>query len=132
MSKKIFFKKNQSNFLISFIIFLLIISSFWLFSVSNRALNLNKNTNWWSIYFTHPQTNGLSFIIENHSNDTQFYWKILANQKKIQEGSLEIKKGSKAKPKIKDLVTIPQGEKITIQVINGNNKNNQEEIYKNN
>lgn len=111
--------------IILFISFLFFFSSFWLFYSSYQKTDPNKQSDWWSLYFSEPKEKNLDFIIENHSNQNNFHWKELSKDKIIQENDIQIKKGGQSQIKIN-----PPKEKtkVIIQVFQGEEK---KEIYKN-
>ena len=112
--------------IIVFTITLFIISSAYLLAVGNKFNDLNFGQNWWAVYFTDPEGNSLDFVIENHSEKTDFHYVILVDKEKIKEGDAKIENGKieNIKP---DFTNVTSG-KVTIEVsINGEKK----EIYKN-
>ena len=117
--------KQQRN-IIFFLIVIFIASSLWLFIVSNNILNKNEGKNWWSVYFSNPKSNDIDFVIENHSNNSNFHWEVYADKNKIEEGDAEIKKGSASN--FDPEISAQENQKITISVdLNGEKR----EIYKN-
>lgn len=113
--------------IILFLIVLFILSSTWLFHSSNNFLDPNNGKNWWSVYFSDPKSNDLTFTIENHSNNNNFKFEILSDKEKIKEDEINIKKG--------EIYSINEkfegaykSKKITVRVITGNET---KEIYKN-
>lgn len=115
----------QQKKIIVFVIVLFLSSSLWLFRASEKAIDPDAGRNWWAIYFVEPKTNSLSFIIENHSDKSDFTWIILENNQKIEEGSEEIERG--AKLEITSDFSL-DSKKIIIQV---NLEGEKKEIYKN-
>ena len=114
----------QQRKIIIFLIFLFLASSVWLFRVSDNLLNPNTNGNWWSIYFSDPKSSSLNFVIENHSDQSEFNWKILEKNQTKKEGIEKIEKGEK-----KEIIIDGSFKnKIIIQV---NAENDRKEIYKN-
>jgi len=111
--------------LILFLIILFILSSAYLLTVGNKFNNLNFGKNWWAVYFENPKDNSLNFVIENHSDKTNFHWTILADKEKIKEGDIKINNGEL--PRL-NLGSDFANKKITIEVSSGDEK---KEIYKN-
>ncbi|HLN19215.1 MAG TPA: hypothetical protein VK255_03540 [Patescibacteria group bacterium] len=112
--------------LILFIIALFFLSSAYLLAIGNKFNDLNFGKNWWAVYFSIPKDNSLDFVVENHSNNSNFHWAVLADKEKIKEGDVKVENGKieNIKP---DLAKATSG-KFTIEVSNGNEK---KEIYKN-
>lgn len=114
---------QQKNIII-FILILFLASSIWLFSVADKYTNPDYQKNWWAVYFSDPKGESLDFVIENHSDKTDFHYVISSDNQKIQEADVKIEKGSQAKlsPAQAD------SKKITIQV---SAREEKKEIYKN-
>jgi len=115
----------QQKKIILFLIILFIAGSAWLFYASDKLTDPNTGKNWWAISFVDPTGKGLSFIIENHSDQNNFHWEVLSNNKKVRAGDETIGKGASQK------VTLDGNSepgKIIIDVTAGNEK---KEIYKN-
>lgn len=116
----------QQKILILFISLLLILSSAYLFNISEKKQDLDAEKNWWIVYFQEPISNDLTFSIENHTQNTSFSWEVFSEKNKIDSGNETIEAG-----KIKKINYTPNEGlygKITIQVsVNGESK----EIYKN-
>lgn len=115
--------------LILFILILFILSSAYLLYASNKYQNLNFGSDYWTVCFYNPKSDELSFIIENHSDQTDFHWQVMADQNKIKEGEIKIANGAQSKisgtsPDFPDLTN----KKITIVISAGEEK---KEIYKN-
>ena len=117
--------KNKS-IIISFI--LLFLASAVFLAWRETKLASPQSQNWWSIYFTSAKDNGLDFIIENNSNQSNFHWEATAEKSPFQNGDIEIAKGGKKEIKITKPDTESFGNlKFTITVTTENNK---KEIYK--
>ncbi len=113
--------------IILFILILFIASSLWLFYQGGRQTDPDFNKNWWSVYFVNPKSNDLDFVIDNHSDKSDFQWEVLTGGNKVQTGELKIKKGESQNIKPADIEKTAD-QKITIQVFSGDEKR---EIYKN-
>jgi len=119
----------QPKKIILFIIILFVASSAWLFNVSRKEINPNAGKNWWALYFQNPKSNDLNFVIENHSNQSNFHWEVLGKNQKTKEGTVNITKGNSQKIIVSDLdFSSSQNKKVIIQV---NTKSSKKEIYKN-
>lgn len=117
-------KQMQQKKIITFLIVSFLASSIWLFYVSDKILDQNEGKNWWAIYFSDPKSKSLNFVIENHSDNTDFSWKVLEKNQTKKEGTEKIGKGENKEIKIEGNFT----NKIIIEVKNENEK---KEIYKN-
>lgn len=115
----------QQKRIIIFLITLFIASSAWLFYVSDNFLDPDQNKNWWLISFSNPKSNDLNFVIENHSDKSNFHWELSENNKKITEGDETISKGTSK------IITLTEklASKAVIQVSTG--EDDKKEIYKN-
>jgi hypothetical protein len=78
------------------------------------------------LYFENPKNDNLYFVIENHSDNTNFHWEVLADNNKVKEDNIIISKGSTWKSDFQALES--NNKKITIAVSSGDEK---KEIYKN-
>lgn len=119
--------QNQQLVIISFIVLLFVISSIWLFYISDKFMNPDYNTDWWVLYFEDPKSQSLNFTIENHSSKNNFHWEVLEKKNKLQEGDVQLSKGNK-----KDIsIDIPpkSDKKITVRISADNIET--KEIYKN-
>jgi hypothetical protein len=131
--KKLNFMNNINNFYMHSQKFLIIIffiffaaSALFLFWQNERELDPNRNKNWWTLAFAAPQeSNNLSFIVENHSDQNNFRYKIIANKETFIEETLEIKRGE-TKTISPSVAAIPN-TRISVIVTNGKE---QKEIYK--
>jgi hypothetical protein len=109
--------------IISALIIFLAISFFYLAYTEQKQLN---SGDWWALYFENPKSDNLNFVIENHSDKTNFHWEIMAEKEKMKEGNVNITKGDKKSIDISDLNI--SNKKITVLVSSGDEK---KEIYKN-
>lgn len=114
----------QQKKIIFFLIVLFVAGSAWLSYASYKFVDPNVGKNWWTISFESPTGKNLDFMIENHSDSTDFHWAVLGVQK-LQEGDEKIAKGETKHIPIGDDF---DAEKITIEVILGDEK---KDIYKN-
>lgn len=101
-------------------------STLFLFWQNERELDPNRNKNWWMLAFATPQeSNNLSFVVENHSDQNNFRYKIVANKETIAEEMFDIKRGETktifppltATPDVRTFVIVETGKE-------------QKEIYK--
>lgn len=120
----------QQKKLITFLIILFAISSAYLFYVAKNYNDPNYNKNWWVLYFENPKSDGLNFVIENHSDKTNFHYVISANNDKIEEKDISINRGEVKNIPVQNFASQNNvtGKKITVQVISEDQK---KEIYKN-
>ncbi|MCX6763755.1 MAG: hypothetical protein NTZ97_03440 [Candidatus Moranbacteria bacterium] len=115
----------QEKKIIIFIAVLFILSSVFLFFISDRYLNSEAQKDWWSAYFVNAKDASLNFVIENHSQNNNFHWEVSKDNNKLNEGDVNISKGDM---KSIDLNNINATGKIIIDVSDGTDK---KEIYKN-
>lgn len=116
----------SQKFLISIFFLLFTCSALVLFWQSDRELDPNQGKNWWTLSFAVPeQKESLSFIVENHSDQTQFEYTISVGKNVI------LRELFTAPQREKTTVTppsiIPQSERVKISVSAGNDK---KEIYR--
>lgn len=112
--------------LITIFFILFIASTMFLFWKNERELDPNYNKSWWTLSFASPQEQtNLSFTIENHSDQNNFRYQIIANKEIIAEETLEIKRGE-TKTVFPSLTATPD---IRTSVIVTTGKE-QKEIYK--
>ncbi len=117
----------QQRKLILFLIILFVLSSAYLFYTAKNYNDPNYQKNWWALYFENPKSDDLSFVIENHSDNTDFYYMVLSGIDKIEEKNIQINKGEIKKIKLEN-ISLVGNKKIIVQVISNNEK---KEIYKN-
>ena len=104
---------------------LLLISFIFLSAIERKQANIN-NTNIWMTYFENPKDNSLNFIIENHSNDNNFHWQVLADKSIVSQGDQTVSIGENKTISINTADTF--NKKMTVSVTSGSTK---KEIYKN-
>ena len=110
----------QQRNIILFIALILIVSSIFLFAVSDKNMDPNYKKDWWVVYFENPADNSLNFTIENHSDKSNFNWEILVDDQEANEGNINIVKGSiwTSDVQISDYA----GKKVIIRVSDRENK----------
>jgi hypothetical protein len=117
---------KKTTLIIAITIFFFIIFGFFLALKENSQMNLANSKTWWTAYFVNPNSQDLSFIIENHSAQNNFHWEIISSGVSLSKGDENIA-NNKSKT-----ITITnqdsQNKKIGIIITSGNNK---KEIYKN-
>jgi hypothetical protein len=113
--------------LILFIIIIFIISSAYLLTIGNKFNDLNFGKDWWAVYFSDPKNNSLNFVIDNHSDNTNFHYVISKDKEKISEGDAKVENGKTEN--IKPDITQAISGNITIEVSTGDN--DKKDIYKN-
>lgn len=73
------------------------ISSLFLFFQNSRALDPDYQKNWWTLSFAAPEERtNLDFIIENHSQETEFHYQIVAGKEILLEQSVSVGRSSAA------------------------------------
>jgi hypothetical protein len=116
---------NQTTKIISLILVLFVLSSFFLFGKSNQGLNPDYQKNWWSVSFAYAENTDLSFIIENHSANNNFSWEIISEKDTLKKGEIAVARGEKKNIEL-DLSNLKN--KILVRVSDGKTS---QEIYKN-
>jgi hypothetical protein len=116
---------NQQSKIIIFVVSLFVVSSVFLFSVNNKYLNSNYQTTWWSAYFENPKGEKLNFVIENHSDKSDFEYRVLSGEDILKSENVSVAKGE-----IKNIRLNLENldKKTTIRIFSGDEKR---EIYKN-
>jgi hypothetical protein len=117
----------QQKKIIIFTACLFFLSSLYLFYSSEKATNPNQK-DFWAIYFSEPKSLDLNFVIENHSNNTNFHYETLDGKNKVSEGDAIIQNGDKRIIDLNSEVGKILDKKITIVVSTSGDK---KEIYKN-
>lgn len=115
-----FQEKNQKIIIVSLVFFLLA-SFIFLAYTEHRQHRLNSG---WFLYFKNPKNSELEFIIENYTSDSEFEWKLLANDNLIKSEKIIVKN------KEEKIIEINKGSlkgKIKIEVKHEKDK---KEIYK--
>ena len=116
----------QNKIIITTFISLLFISFSFLTYTELKNKDINSQ-NLWFLYFANTRDQSLDFNIENHRDNNNFHWVLLANKEKIKEGDVKVNKDENKLIRInKDGSFVDK--KITIQV-SGDNQTR--EIYKN-
>lgn len=116
--------KNENKIIFSLIVFLA--ASFLHLACTEQKQQDLNGYNIWELYFEDVKSDNLNFIIENHSNKTNFQWKASGDTEELEKGDIEIIKGQSVKINLSDIKST--GNKITITVSDGKDK---KEIYKN-
>ena len=117
----------QQRKIILFIIIIFILSSAYLLTIGSKFNDLNFGKDWWAVYFQNPKDNGLNFVIENHSNNTNFHYVVSKDKAKISEGDATVENGKTENIK-PDLNQSLSGN-VTIDISTGDN--DKKDIYKN-
>lgn len=114
------------KYLITSIILLFVVSATFLFWQNNRELDPDQGKNWWTLAFASPQeSKNLSFIVENHSNQTEFQYEITANKTLVTKDNFVVQRGEKLT--VTPSIATTSDERIKITVTLGKEK---KEIYK--
>ena len=110
---------NQKLILSFLILFLLISFSFLAYTEKKQ----HQIKNQWFLYFENPTADNLNFIIENHTPNTDFSWKVIS-----EKDNHEIKQGK---------ITVLNNEKKVVNIekphqgiIKVKHSSNQKIIYK--
>lgn len=107
------------KYLIAVLSLFFIVSTIFLFWQNERGLDPNYNKSWWTLSFATPrEPTNLSFTIENHSDQNNFRYKIIANKEILTEETFEIKRGETktifpsviAVPNIRTFVIVESGK----------------------
>ena len=116
----------SQKFLITIFFIFFAASALFLFWQNERELDPNRNKNWWTLAFAAPQeSDSLSFIVENHSDQNNFRYKIIANKETLAEETLEIKRGETKT--ISPILTAVSDIRTSVIVTDGKE---QKEIYR--
>ncbi|MFZ2193431.1 MAG: hypothetical protein WAV31_04275 [Candidatus Moraniibacteriota bacterium] len=83
--------------------------------------------NLWFLYFNDVRSQSIDSNIENHRDNNDFHWIVLADKEKIREGDVKVNKGESKLIKI-NFENSFANKKITIRVLGDNQI---KEIYKN-
>lgn len=116
---------SQKTLLITFLVFFAV-SSLVLFWQNDREMDPDQGKNWWTLSFTFPnESESLSFMVENHSDQSSFQYEIILGKMVIARESFT------AKPGEKTIITPPsiteQSERVKVTVTTGTEK---KEIYR--
>lgn len=118
-----FLFKKENVIILSLIMFMAF-SFLYLAYTEQKQRDLNSY-NIWELYFEDPKSDNLNFVIENHSDKTNFHWAVSSDTEKFEEGDAKMAKGQSAKINLSDIESA--GKKITITISDGKDK---KEIYK--
>lgn len=85
---------TQKSLVIIFV-FLLAISTCFLFWRNESELDPNQGKSWWTLSFATPEEpSSLAFTIDNHSNTNRFEYEIVANKQSLMKEALIVTKGN--------------------------------------
>lgn len=116
----------QQKHLISIFLALFIAASAFLFWQNDRELDPERGQGWWTLSFVAPQDpENLSFTIENHGDQTEFRYEIVADKKTLAEESFTVTKGQSVT--ITPDVSAQSDTRTSIIVADGKEK---KEIYR--
>lgn len=74
---------------------LFVSSSLFLFWKNERELDPDQGKSWWTLSFATPENRkDLTFIIENHSAQTDFHYQITEEKRILKEATVEINLGA--------------------------------------
>jgi hypothetical protein len=117
------FKSN--NLIIAITIFFIVISFSFLAYAQTKQQDPNYGKAWWSLYFSTPKDNDLSFYIENHSGQENFHWEITLEKSVVTKGDSVVPLGEKKLIPVKNEGL--DGKRVSIKVTAGKTS---KEIYK--
>lgn len=119
----------QQKIIIAFITIFFILSSAYLFNVSEKKQDPGLNKNWWIAYFENPTDNSLDFTIENYSSSKDFSWEAISKDtdSTIESGKETIVSGQTKK--INFATDVQKEDLITIHITTDQQET--KEIYKN-
>lgn len=103
----------------------MLLASFVFLSFYEQKQSDINTKNIWVIYFTDPKSTSLDFAIENHSDKSNFHWKVLEGKNVLNEGDTVTANGKTSS--IPVATPQAQGKKLIISVTSGNDT---KEIYK--
>lgn len=84
----------QQKTLISISLLLFALGAVFLFWQNERELDPDQEKNWWVIAFALPkESSDLSFMIENHSDQTSFRYEIAADKAVFIQETLSVNRG---------------------------------------
>jgi hypothetical protein len=116
----------QQKSLIIIFLALFTASAFFLFWQNARELDPDRAGSWWTLSFTSiDQSDSLAFIVDNHSDQTRFNYRVVSGKQVLSEASFIVEKG-------KSITITPDASaspdtRTSIVVTTGNVK---KEIYK--
>lgn len=116
---------NNNKAVVIFTIIFFLASALFLAYAENRQTDENFQKDWWVLYFENPSSDSTNFVIENHSQQSNFHWEVWVGDEKMQEADFTVPKGQKKG--FMAGIQNPGNKKITIKVISGEEK---KEIYK--
>lgn len=71
-----------------------VVSVGFLFWQNERELDPDRNKHWWTLSFEAPShSRSLAFMIENHSDTTEFQYSIVADGITLTTSTLEVRRG---------------------------------------
>lgn len=116
---------KSSNIIIAITILFVVLSFSTLAYIQTRQQDPNYGKAWWSLYFSTPKDEDLSFYIENRSSEENFRWEITLEKNVVTKGDSNIPLGQKKLIPVKNEGL--SGKKVTIKVTSGKTS---KEIYK--
>ena len=83
----------QRSLILIFIV-LFVASAFFLFWKNERELDPDQGKSWWTLAFAAPEKpENLSFVIENHSDQTNFQYEITDDKTPVAKDTFIVKRG---------------------------------------
>jgi len=114
---------NEKKFIYTSLIMLLI-SIIFLAWLGNQKMSGNQKSNWWSAYFDSTEKVPMTFVIENHSNGSQFKWELYEGKNQVESGTADVQIGKKVQ--ITPKMDIARNVDYTLII---SNQNGSKEIY---
>lgn len=112
--------------LITTIALLFAMSTAFLFWQNTRELDPDQGKSWWTLAFdVLEKPENLSFVVENHSDQTDFQYEVTVNRTSLIKGSFALQRGEKAI--ITPPLTAKTNDRTKITVTLGKEK---KEIYR--
>lgn len=116
----------QQKLLITILSIALLISFLSLSWIGKQASDPNEGKNWWALSFQDPHGDNLNFVIENHSDSTNFTYTVTYKNQIAQQKSIDLPKGESKTVN----VTIPFDPENKTTITVRTNKDDVKEIYK--
>jgi len=87
---------TTEKYLVLLFLVLFFTSAWFLFWKNERELDSNFEKSWWTLSFIEPQSKeSLDFRVDNSSNHTTFYYRILNGKTVLKSESFEVARGER-------------------------------------
>lgn len=118
----------QHKTLIAFSLIFFALSAVFLFWQNERELDPDQGKNWWILSFALPQDpSSLSFMVENHSDQTAFRYEIIVNKEIRLQDTFSVNRGETLT--VTPPLSAKTGERTSITVSSDKDKD-RKEIYR--